>query len=47
MKSYYDGQDISEFVIEKADWAFLNKLKRQPDKSIFFYWYKALEQITE
>ncbi|MAY88588.1 MAG: hypothetical protein CML02_17935 [Pseudooceanicola sp.] len=39
---YYEGQDISKLTIEKADWAFLNKLKRQPDKSIFFYWYKAV-----
>lgn len=39
---YYDGQDIGELTIEKADWAFLNRLKRQPDKSIFYYWYKAV-----
>lgn len=42
---YYEGQDIGEFTIEKADWAFLNKLKRQPDKSIFYYWYKAVELL--
>ena len=42
---YYEGQNISKLVIEKADWAFLNKLKRQPDKSIFFYWYKAVELL--
>lgn len=40
---YYEGQDISELIIEKEDWMFLNKLKRQPDKSVFYYWYKATE----
>ena len=42
---YYQGQDIEELTIEKADWAFLNRLKRQPDKSIFYYWYKAVELL--
>lgn len=42
---YYDGQDIGELTIENTDWAFLNKLKRQPDKSIFFYWYMAVELL--
>ena len=42
---YYKGQDISKLNIEKADWAFLNKLKRQPDKSIFYYWFKAVELL--
>lgn len=42
---YYEGQDIGGFTIEKADWAFLNRLKRQPDKSIFYYWYKAVELL--
>lgn len=42
---YYIEQDISELTIENADWAFLNKLKRQPDKSIFYYWYKTVELL--
>ena len=42
---YYEGKNISEFTIEKAEWAFLNRLKRQPDKSIFYYWYKAVELL--
>jgi predicted nucleotidyltransferase component of viral defense system len=42
---YYDGQDIGELTIENTDWAFLNRLKRQPDKSIFFYWYMAVELL--
>ena len=42
---YYEGQDINELNVEKEDWVFLNKLKRQPDKSIFYYWYKAVELL--
>lgn len=40
---YFQGQDIKELNIENQDWNFLNRLKRQPDKSGFYYWYKALE----
>ena len=42
---YYEGQDISELTIEDEEWAYLNKLKRQPDKSIFCYWYKVVELL--
>ena len=42
---YYEGQHINELNVEKEDWVFLNKLKRQPDKSIFYYWYKAVELL--
>ncbi|TXD83632.1 nucleotidyl transferase AbiEii/AbiGii toxin family protein [Subsaximicrobium wynnwilliamsii] len=42
---YYEGQDISELTIENEEWVYLNKLKRQPDKSIFYYWYKAVELL--
>ena len=40
---YFQGQEIKELNIENQDWNFLNRLKRQPDKSGFYYWYKALE----
>ena len=43
---YYKDQDISKLTIENVDWAFLNKLKRQPEKSIFYYWYKAVELLS-
>lgn len=33
--AYYDGQDIKEWNIEDPEWNFLNKLKKQPDKSSF------------
>jgi len=44
---YYEGQDISQLNIEKEDWVFLNKLKRQPDKTIFYYWYQAVQLLIE
>lgn len=37
------AEDISRLNIENAEWNFLNRLKRLPDKSAFFYWYKTLE----
>jgi hypothetical protein len=40
---YYNGQDIRELTIANQDWNFLNRLKRQPNKSGFYYWYKTLE----
>jgi hypothetical protein len=40
---YYKGQDIKELNILNQDWNFLNRLKKQPDKSGFYYWYKTLE----
>jgi hypothetical protein len=43
---YYNGQDIKELNIENQDWNFLNRLKRQPDKSSFYYWYKTVQLFT-
>lgn len=40
---YYKGEDIKELNIENLTWNFLNRLKKQPDKSSFYYWYKTLE----
>lgn len=40
---YFQGQDIKGWNIENHDWSFLNRLKKQPDKSGFYYWHKALE----
>lgn len=41
----YDGQDIKELTIENPDWNFLNRLRRQPDKSSFYYWYQAIKLL--
>lgn len=45
--NYYEGQDIKELNIENQDWNFLNRLKRQPDKTGFYYWYKAVNLINK
>lgn len=42
---YFQGEDIKKLNIENQDWNFLNRLKRQPDKSGFYYWYKTVELI--
>ena len=44
---HYNGQDIKELTIEAAEYAYLNKLKKQPDKSIFYYWYQAITLLTK
>lgn len=43
---YYNGQDVSKLTIEDPDWNFLNRLKRQPDKSSFYYWYHTIRLLT-
>lgn len=43
---YFQGQDIKDLNIEDPDWNFLNRLKRQPDKSGFYYWYQAVQIIA-
>lgn len=44
---YYKGEDISTLMIEAPEWNFLNKLKRQPDKSAFYYWYQTVQLLTK
>jgi len=43
---FYKGQDIKGLMIENLEWNFLNRLKKQPDKSGFYYWYKTLEVLN-
>ena len=43
---YFKGQDIKEKAIEDPNWQFLNRLKRQPDKSSFFYWYNTVQLLV-
>jgi len=45
--AYYEGQNISEWNIEDEEWNFLNKLKKQVDKSSFYYWYLTVELLTK
>ena len=42
----YKKQDIKEWSIEDPDWNFLNRLKKQPDKSSFYYWYHTVQLLT-
>jgi len=44
---YYKGHDIKVLNIEVKDWNFLNKLKKQPDKSSFYYWYQTVQIIAK
>lgn len=43
---YYKGEDVKPLNIENPDWNFLNPLKRVPDKSAFYYWWKTVELLT-
>jgi hypothetical protein len=43
----YKDQDIQPLLIKDPDWNFLNKLKRQPDKSSFYYWYHTVNMLKE
>lgn len=45
--AYYEGQDVKELNIEDPDWNFLNKLKKQPDKSSFYYWYQTVRILAK
>lgn len=44
--TYYKGQDIKDLNMEDPDWNFLNRLKRQPDKSSFYYWYHTVRLLN-
>ena len=41
----YVGQGIHEMEIMHPDWNGLNRLKRFPDQSAFFYWYQCLSLL--
>lgn len=45
--AYYEGQDIKELNIKDPDWNFLNKLKRQLDKSSFYYWFQTVQILAK
>lgn len=44
--AYYGGQNVKELNIEDPDWNFLNRLKKQPDKSSFYYWYHTFQLLN-
>ncbi len=35
----YEGYNIQDWNVDSKEWNFLNRLKRLPDKSTFYYWY--------
>ena len=41
----YNKQNISDLEIQQTEWNYLNKLKKLPDKSGFFYWFKTIELL--
>jgi hypothetical protein len=43
----YTNQDVSKFNITQTKWNYLNKLKKLPDKSGFFYWHKIYKLKAE
>ena len=43
--TYYEGQVMKDLNIENPKWNFLNRLKRQPDKSSFYYWYQTIKLL--
>lgn len=44
---HFNGENIKPLNIENHDWNFLNRLKRQPDKSSFYYWYQTVQLLTK
>lgn len=44
---YYESQDIKDLVIEDQDWKFLMLLKRQVDKSPFYYWCQTVQLLID
>lgn len=45
--AYFAEHSIHELAIEASDWIFLNKLKRQPDKSSFYYWVQTVNLLSK
>ncbi len=43
----FSNQDISKLEITTPDWNYLNKLKKLPDKTGFFYWFKTIELLEK
>ena len=44
---YFKGQDTKGLNIKDPEWNFLNKLKKQPDVSSFYYWYQTVQLLTK
>lgn len=44
---YYTAQNIEEINIKNPSWNFLNRLKRQPDQSSFYFWHQTVQLLSE
>jgi hypothetical protein len=44
--NYFKGQDIKDLTIDDPNWNFLMRLKRQPNKSTFFYWRLTMQLLA-
>lgn len=42
---FYTNQEIKDLNIEEQEWIFLNRLKKQADKSGFYYWYQVVQLL--
>lgn len=40
---YYKNEDIGTMEINDPQWGIINRLKRLPDKSAFYYFYKTFQ----
>lgn len=43
----FTNQDITKMNLTHPDWNYLNKLKKLPDKSGFYYWYKIYKLVMD
>lgn len=44
---YFDSRNVKDVIINIPEMTFLNRLKRQPDKSSFYYWFKTVELLSQ
>lgn len=44
---YFTSRIAIDINIVDPEWNFLNRLKRQPDKSSHYYWFKTIELLTQ
>lgn len=42
---YFNDQNTNDLNIAEPEWNYLNRLKRQPDKSGFYYWYQTVQLL--
>ena len=45
--NYFKDQDIRDIVIDDLKWNFLMRMKRQADRSAFYYWYQTVQLLTK